>query len=120
MRDHVPPAPVVIAGYLSHRLPVHRVIVLRCHPTVLADRLRGRGGDPRERRENVECEALDTIAGAARAPGRTVFEIDTTHASPETIARKIRSLMAGTPPSAPRIDWLSDPTVPPLLLSLGR
>jgi adenylate kinase len=120
MRRHVPPAPVVLSGYLSHRLPVEGAIVLRCHPAQLLDRLERRGGPRDERRENVQCEALDTIAGEARAERRPVWEIDTTGASPRNVARRVRDQVLNARGTSDRVDWLADPTVPPLLLRLAR
>ncbi len=120
MRRHVPPNPVVLAGYLSHRLPVERAIVLRCHPIELAERLRSRTTSRRDLRENVQCEALDTLAGEARARTSQVWEFDTTHASPRAVAGRIRGLIEGRPTHSDPIDWLADPAVPTFLLHLAR
>jgi len=120
MRRHLPPDPVIVAGYLAHRLPIERVIVLRCHPIALAERLRARPSSQRDLRENVQCEALDTIAGEARRGTRRTWELDTTHASPREVADRVRSLVRGSSERTDRVDWLDDPSVPPFLLRLSR
>jgi adenylate kinase len=118
MRRHPPPAPVLVAGYLSHRLPIDRVVVLRCHPATLEERLRRRHGRARELRENVQCEALDTIAGEARRGPRRTWEFDTTYSTTIEVAERVRRLMETGQGSTDQLDWLADPGVPPLLLRL--
>ena len=48
----------VIEGHLSHHLPVDAVIVLRCSPEVLEDRLRARGYSEAKTSQNCEWELL--------------------------------------------------------------
>jgi adenylate kinase len=121
LRSHRPGAPIVVAGYLAHRLPVRRVVVLRCHPNELERRLRSRGERGHRLAENVGAEAIDAIATEARArfPARDVLEVDTTGRSPRSVARAVRALIDGRPPAARPVDWLSDPSVPRRLLELG-
>ena len=51
----------VFEGHLAHFIDVDSIVVLRCHPDVLAERLRARGYDEGKVRENVEAELLDVI-----------------------------------------------------------
>ena len=120
IRSHVPTAPVVLSGHLSHLLPIRRTILLRCHPRELRERLlrSPRGGDS-GRIENVRAEAIDLVATESADLGRTVFQIDTTGTSPGLVARRITRLVQRGHGPVDRVDWLADPTVPPLLLEGG-
>jgi adenylate kinase len=108
----------VIVGRLAHLLPVRDVVVLRCHPEVLEKRLRRAArGSARERRENFAAEALDVILVEAMRPGRRVWEIDTTHRSPDDVARLVYRIWKRRPsPRYGAVDWLADPVVTEHLL----
>jgi len=110
-----PSGPVVLAGHLAHRLPVRGIAVLRCHPARLARRLRARPLSDDARRDNVVCEAIDLLAAEARGTGRPVVEIDTTDLRPEEVGRRLARWIGGTPSDEPPVNWLADPSVPPLL-----
>ena len=77
-----------------------------------------RGGDS-GRIENVRAEAIDLVATESADLGRTVFQIDTTGTSPGLVARRITRLVQRGHGPVDRVDWLADPTVPPLLLEGG-
>lgn len=92
------PGAAVVESHLVHLLPVDRVIVLRCHPDELDDRLRGReDSHPGGVDENVEAERLDVILGEAvdRHGPDAVDEIDTTDTSPATVAEQVARIIAG-------------------------
>ncbi|MBR6447047.1 MAG: adenylate kinase family protein, partial [Methanomicrobium sp.] len=59
--DEFPVFDGIVEGHITHLLPSDRVIVLRCRPDVLEDRLRKRGYSAAKVKENVLAEALDTI-----------------------------------------------------------
>lgn len=86
---------VVIESHLAHRFPADRVIVLRCRPDRLADRLRERGEPPITVEENAESEALDIILAEAvdRHGEAAVYEIDTTDMDPEAVAAEIDAVI---------------------------
>ena len=111
-------APRVVVGHLSHLLPIREVVVLRCHPVELDRRLtRARRGSVRDRRANVESEALDVVLLEALDLGRRVHEVDTTARTPASVARSVARLLAsGGPPRFGRTDWLADPSVTDYLL----
>lgn len=117
-----PPRVDLVVGHLAHLLPMRDVIVLRCHPEVLDDRLARAGrGSERDRRENYVAEALDVVLVEAVRPGRRVWEVDTTHRSPAGVARVVRRLLRLRPPSRyGRVDWLADPRVTAHLLPSER
>jgi adenylate kinase len=121
LRARMPPhpaRPTVIAGHLSHLLPVDRVILLRCHPVELARRLaRRRSLTARARRENLVSEAIDLIRWEVEASGRSAVEIDTTRRSPGSVARECeRQLASARPGRSRRVDWLADRRVTAELL----
>jgi len=113
-----PPSVDLVVGHLAHLLPVRDVVVLRCHPEELANRLSRSGrGSSRDWRENYVAEALDVVLVEAVRPRRRVWEVDTTGRSPALVARGVRRLLRRRPPSHyGRIDWLSDPKVTEHLL----
>jgi adenylate kinase len=88
---------LLVESHLAHHLPVDRVVVLRCHPTVLHDRLRDRGEPPAKAEENAESEALDVILGEAVAEhgASRVYELETTDRSPAAVAEAIAAVVAG-------------------------
>jgi len=108
-----PPAVDVVVGHLSHLLPIRDVVVLRCHPRRLVDRLRRAGrGSARDRRENFLAEALDLVLAEAVRPGRRVWEVDTTKLWPDDVARTVARIVQRRPrPRYGRVDWLADPEV---------
>jgi len=108
-----PPAVDVVVGHLSHLLPVRDVIVLRCHPGRLVDRLKRAGrGSARDQRENYLAEALDLILAEAVRPGRRVWEVDTTPRTPDGVAHVVARIVRRRPhPRYGRVDWLADPEV---------
>lgn len=100
---------VLFESHLAHHLPVDRVVVLRCHPDRLADRLRERGWDEGKVAENIESERLDLLlseAVAKRGHDR-VYEVDTTDRAPTSVARDVEAVLAGDrEPSAGEVDFL--------------
>ncbi|MFP8954334.1 adenylate kinase family protein [Natrialbaceae archaeon A-arb3/5] len=100
---------VVIESHLAHHFDADRVIVLRCAPASLADRLRERGETDAKAAENAESEALDVIlAEAVEEHGReSVYEIDTTDREPEAVADELVAVVAGErEPSAGEVDFV--------------
>jgi adenylate kinase len=100
---------VLVESHLAHHLDVDRVVVLRCHPRQLRERLLERGEDSAKAAENAEAEALDVILSeAVDAHGlESVYEIDTTDRDPEAVVDAIEAVVAGTrEPSAGEVDFL--------------
>ena len=112
----------LLVGHLAHLLPVRDVIVLRCHPLELRERLRRAGrGTAFERRENVVAEATDLILVEALRARRRVWEVDTTGRSLPAVAREVRSILDRRPrPRHGVVDWLADPAVTAHLLGRSR
>lgn len=99
---------VVFESHLAHHLPVDRVVVLRCHPDELTERLQGRGWTGEKVAENVESERLDLLLSEAVAEHGLdrVYELDTTGRPPEAVAQDVAAVLAGErEPSAGEVDF---------------
>lgn len=92
LREAVPRRGVVIDGHVAHLLEPDAVVVLRCAPDVLRDRLEERGWSDEKVRENVESEALDILLAEAVETDAPVYEFDTTETPEETVERVVRVL----------------------------
>ena len=102
------PVEGIVEGHLAHLLPCDRVVILRCRPDVLLDRLRSRGYSEGKCRENAEAEALDVclIETLERHASKQVLELDTTGMTPARAADIIVDFLEGRiPASHGRIDW---------------
>jgi len=99
---------VLVESHLSHLLDADRVVVLRCAPGELEQRLVERGEPTEKAEENAESEALDVILSeAVQRHGREhVYEIDTTDRDPEAVADDIEAVLADErDPSAGEVDF---------------
>lgn len=99
---------VLVESHLAHEFDADRVVVLRCRPDVVEERLRDRGESASSAAENAESEALDLILSesVARHGREHVYEVDTTDADPETVAAAIEAVVAGErEPSAGTVDF---------------
>ncbi|MFB6302306.1 MAG: adenylate kinase family protein [Haloferacaceae archaeon] len=87
----------LVESHLAHLLPADRVVVLRCHPDELEERLRDRAESTSTVAENAESEALDVVlTEAVEHHGRdAVHEIDTTDRDPAVVADDVRAVLAG-------------------------
>lgn len=94
------PDDVIVESHIAHLLAVDRVVVLRCHPDELRERLRDREESAAAAagiEENADSEALDLILSEAvdRHGTEVIFEIDTTGRSPDEVAGDIERAIAG-------------------------
>lgn len=100
---------VVVESHLlcEFQLPCDAVVVLRCNPLVLRERLRRRGYGKKKTRDNALCEALDYCLvnaelhyGKNRKKKAKIVQVDCTRLpSVRELARRIRSGKSG------RVDW---------------
>lgn len=98
----------LIESHLAHHLAADRVVVLRCRPDVLRERLQERGESEASIDENAESEALDVILGEAvdRHGADAVYEVDATDRSPSAVAAEIDAVIRGErEPSAGTVDF---------------
>ncbi len=103
----------IVESHLSHFMKPDLAIVLRCHPAVLKERLRGRGWSEEKLLENVEAELLDVILVEALEHAKEVYEIDTTRMGIEEVANAVEAIIRGDEEvrkrfKPGRIDWLSE------------
>lgn len=99
----------VLDSHLAHHFDVDRVVVLRCHPARVEQRLRDRGESRSTAVENAESEALDVILSEAVSQHGTdsVYEVDTTDLDPPVVADAIRATIEGErEPSAGTVDFI--------------
>ncbi|ELZ71729.1 putative nucleotide kinase [Haloferax prahovense DSM 18310] len=99
----------LVESHLAHHFEADRVVVLRCRPDILEQRLLDRGEAETKARENRESEALDVILGeAVEFHGEdSVYEIDTTERDPDAVADDIAAVVAGErEPSAGTVDFI--------------
>ena len=104
-----PDSITVIDGHLSHSLPVDGVILLRCAPSVLEERLKKRRYSSAKATENVEWEILGGAWNEHRGEVPWI-EFDTSANSAEVIVTTLRDWMAdGFKPMSPdlAIDWVA-------------
>lgn len=103
---------VLIEGHLSHHLRPDAVVVLRCAPPVLSERLRLRGYGASKIQANTEWELLGGVHAELRDAGTDVpvLELDTTSLETQALAARVLAWRdAGyARPSEPFIDWLAD------------
>ncbi|WP_227373681.1 adenylate kinase family protein [Haladaptatus halobius] len=100
---------LLLDSHLAHHFDADRVVVLRCHPERLRERLVERGESESKAEENAESEALDVILSEAVAEHGvdSVYEIDTTDRTPEAVAGDIEAVIRGErAPSAGTVDYL--------------
>ena len=88
----------VFEGHTAHFLSdIDQVIILRCDPFVLKERLDERDYSKEKIMENLEAEALNIIYMEAldNIDKEKIFQFDTTNKSAEESAKMIKDFMAG-------------------------
>ena len=110
----------LVESHLAHLFEADRVVVLRCHPEELLERLSARedaaAHDPpktpemvaRSAAENAEAEALDVVLAEAveRHGPDHVYEVDTTGRDPSEVAADVRAVVDGSrAPSAGTVEF---------------
>lgn len=101
----------VVEGHMTHLLPADRIVILRCRPDILQQRLVERGYPEDKIRENVEAELLDVIlieTVEIHEPEK-IYEIDTTSRDVTETTDWIQEVISGTAsPTLGTVDWLSE------------
>ncbi len=90
---------VIAEGHLGCeiKLPVQKVIVLRCEPKILRQRLASRGYPAEKLFSNAMSEALDycTVLSEKNYGKKKVWEIDTTEKTPSEVASLCEKIFLG-------------------------
>ena len=84
-----------IDSHMSHCLDCDIVLVLRCSPCVLSERLRERGYSENKVRENIQAEILDVILCEAVDSDVPVYEFDTSDIDVNSIVESVKYILAG-------------------------
>ena len=97
---------IIIDGHLSHLMPVDGVILLRCRPDILRQRLEARGWLNAKVEENVEAEFIGSIATDIVVGPAPCFEAASHDADRVDIADDVvKWVEAGLPSAGPSLDW---------------
>lgn len=98
---------IFLDGHLSHFLSVEVVIVLRCEPDKLKERLKKKRYPKGKIEENAEAEMLDVILIEAVGLHKKVFEINTTDRDANEVCSCVISITKGRTKgySVGEIDW---------------
>ena len=106
--DEFAPVDGFVEGHFAHLLPCDRIVVLRCRPDELEQRLANRSYHVEKIRENMDAEALDVClveTVEAYSPGK-ILELDSTGREPAWCADQIEGFVRGEiPASFGTIDW---------------
>lgn len=97
-----------LEGSLAHFLSCDKIIILRCRPDLLAERLRRRNYSKEKIAENCEAEALDVILceTADMFSSEQIYEIDTTYIDTSSVANQILAFTHGErEASFGTLDW---------------
>ena len=102
---------VFLDGHLSHFVDCDAIIVLRCQPKILYERLKARGYDEKKVKENVQAEVLDVILQESLESDSKVYEIDCSDMTPDSIADRIERIiiLCETDDALPgKVDWSAE------------
>ncbi len=100
----------IIEGHLSHLLNADMVIVLRCSPEELEERMRKKKWNKGKILENIQAEILDeiTIEAIEKHEKNKILEIDTSNKAPAAVVAIIKKLLNNPETKeyrAGKIDW---------------
>jgi len=106
---------VFVEGHLSHLLKdMDKVILLRCHPSVLKKRLAKKKWSDTKIKENTDAEILDIVLceSVEIHPRKNIFEIDTTDKNTDQVTSCIIEIVENkfkpmNKYNIGNIDWLT-------------
>ena len=103
---------IILDGHVSHLLDVDFIVVLRCNPQVIKERLEKRGYSEEKVKENVGAEILDVSLVESlerwKKENIPVYEIDTTNRSVDSIVDEIIESIENKKIKYGTVDWLED------------
>ncbi|RZN63000.1 adenylate kinase family protein [Methanonatronarchaeum sp. AMET6-2] len=102
------PGQGIFESHFSHQLDVDRIILLRCHPNQLEERLQEKEDfNQKKINENMMAETVDVILLQAMQTGKPINELDTTNRTPSEIAGEIKNIINEKPePETGVVDWI--------------
>ena len=99
--------PLIVDGHLSHYLQVDAVVILRCKPSILRERLQQRGYPEWKIESNVEWEIIGS--SWSDVENENVAEFETSSSEPHMVWSSIQDwINTGHPTRKPFIDWMND------------
>lgn len=99
--------PLIVDGHLSHYLQVDAIVILRCKPSILRERLQQRGYPEWKIESNVEWEIIGSSWSDIEK--ENVAEFETSSSEPHMVWSSIQDwINAGHPTRKPFIDWMND------------
>ena len=99
--------PLIVDGHLSHYLQVDAVVILRCKPSILRERLQQRGYPEWKIESNVEWEIIGS--SWSDVENENVAEFETSSSEPNMVWSSIQDwINTGHPTRKPFIDWMND------------
>ena len=99
--------PLIIDGHLSHYLEVDAIVILRCKPSILRERLQQRGYPEWKIESNVEWEIIGS--SWSDIENENVAEFETSSAELNTVWSDIQDwINEGHPSRKPFVDWMND------------
>jgi adenylate kinase len=112
-KNYKTPSLVFFEGHVSHLLKtMDKIVILRCHPKQLQERLSEKKWSERKIKENVDAETLDVILCEAVElhSAKNIFEIDTTDKTIKEVTETIKNIVEKnfqptTPYTLGKIDW---------------
>jgi len=110
MADEFEPVDGFVEGHFAHLFACDRIVVLRCRPDELGNRLEKRKYRQKKVRENMDAEALDCILVETVEEYNPlhILELDSTGHDPAWCADQIAQFVKGEiPASFGNIDWSS-------------
>lgn len=88
-RDALPGGRVLVEGHLAHHCDPDGVVLLRCHPDELRERLAERDWPPAKIDENAMAETLDALVPEIEPPARELVTTDRTVDEAAAIVRSV-------------------------------
>ncbi|MBJ61166.1 MAG: hypothetical protein CMB54_04535 [Euryarchaeota archaeon] len=99
--------PLIIDGHLSHHLEVDAIVILRCKPSILRERLEQRGYPKWKIESNVEWEIIGS--SWSDIENENVAEFETSSTESYIVWSCIQEwINEGHPSRKPFIDWMND------------
>ena len=99
--------PLIIDGHLSHYLEVDAIVILRCKPSILRERLQQRGYPEWKIESNVDWEIIGS--SWSDIENENVAEFETSSAELDKVWSDIQDwINEGHPSRKPFVDWMND------------
>ncbi len=97
----------LVEGHLSHHLVLSPIIILRCSPDKLRQRMSNKDWHRNKIEENIMAEILDVILLESLSYSEKVYEIDTTEMTPLQVSKSVEDILEGLTASyvPGSIDW---------------